>query len=178
VLALSPSQWLIGLTQLIEFICVDGAIEVEAKEKGSRVERGPVEEGVLPGGGIGVINILLVSVTERTREIGLRMAIGARRLHVLLQFLTEAIFLSVTGGVTGIAARVIVSVLISVVAHWPTQLSAVAIATGFLFSGAVGVFSAITRREWPRGSTQSKRFVTNSRGYIWHVLRLLPSCAM
>jgi len=55
VLALSPSQWLIGLTQLIELICVDGAIEVEAKEKGSRVERGPVEEGVLPGGGIGVI---------------------------------------------------------------------------------------------------------------------------
>ena len=61
MLALSPSQWLIGLTQLIEFICVDGAIEVEAKEKGSRVERcdqrnrGPVEEGVLPGGGIGVI---------------------------------------------------------------------------------------------------------------------------
>jgi hypothetical protein len=138
VLALSPSQWLIGLTQLIELICVDGAIEVEAKEKGSRVERGPVEEGVLPGGGIGVINILLVSVTERTREIGLRMAIGARRLHVLLQFLTEAIFLSVTGGVTGIAARVIVLVLISVVAHWPTQLSAVAIAGGFLFSRAVG----------------------------------------
>jgi hypothetical protein len=61
VLALSPSRWLIGLTQLIEFICVDGAIEVEAKEKGSRVERcdqrtrGPVEEGILPGGGIGVI---------------------------------------------------------------------------------------------------------------------------
>jgi macrolide transport system ATP-binding/permease protein len=91
-------------------------------------------------GGIGIMNILLVSVTERTREIGLRMAIGARRLHVLLQFLTEAIFLSVTGGVTGIAAGVIVSVLISVVAHWPTQLSAVAIAVGFLFSGAVGVF--------------------------------------
>ena len=61
-------------------------------------------------------------------------------MHVLLQFLTEAIFLSVTGGVTGIAAGIIVSVLISVVAHWPTQLSAVAIAVGFLFSGAVGVF--------------------------------------
>ncbi len=91
-------------------------------------------------GGIGIMNILLVSVTERTREIGLRMAIGARRNHVLLQFLTEAILLSVTGGVGGIAAGVIVSLLISTLAHWPTQLSALAIFGGFAFSVAVGMF--------------------------------------
>ena len=91
-------------------------------------------------GGIGIMNILLVSVTERTREIGLRMAIGARRLHVLLQFLTEAVFLSVTGGVAGILGGVAVSVLISTVMQWPTLLSAAAIGGGFAFSAAVGIF--------------------------------------
>ena len=91
-------------------------------------------------GGIGIMNILLVSVTERTREIGLRMAIGARRLHVLLQFLTEAIFLSLTGGVAGIVGGVAVSVLTSLVAHWPTRLSAGAILGGFVFAAAVGIF--------------------------------------
>jgi len=91
-------------------------------------------------GGIGIMNILLVSVTERTREIGLRMAIGARRLHVLFQFLTEAVFLSVTGGLAGIAGGVAVSVLISTVMQWPTLLSAAAMAGGFGFSAAVGIF--------------------------------------
>ncbi|HXY96206.1 MAG TPA: ABC transporter permease [Steroidobacteraceae bacterium] len=91
-------------------------------------------------GGIGIMNILLVSVTERTREIGLRMAIGARRLHVLLQFLTEAVFLSVTGGVAGIVGGVAVSLVISRVMQWPTLLSAAAIGGGFAFSAAVGIF--------------------------------------
>jgi ABC-type antimicrobial peptide transport system permease subunit len=91
-------------------------------------------------GGIGIMNILLVSVTERTREIGLRMAIGARRLHVLLQFLAEAVFLSVSGGIAGILIGAAFSAAISFFAGWPAPISAAAIAGGFLFSAAVGIF--------------------------------------
>jgi macrolide transport system ATP-binding/permease protein len=91
-------------------------------------------------GGIGIMNILLVSVTERTREIGLRMAIGARRLHVLLQFLAEAVFLSVTGGLAGILMGIALSKAISLTAGWPTPISGAAVLGGFAFSAAVGVF--------------------------------------
>ncbi|MBO0751962.1 MAG: ABC transporter permease [Bradyrhizobiaceae bacterium] len=91
-------------------------------------------------GGIGIMNILLVSVTERTREIGLRMAIGARRAQVLFQFLAEAVFLSVGGGLAGILTGMLFSVGISLVTGWPAPISATAIAGGFLFSAAVGIF--------------------------------------
>jgi len=68
------------------------------------------------------------------------MAIGARRLHVLLQFLAEAVLLSASGGALGVAAGIAASLIISAVADWPTRLPALAIAGGFLFSAAVGVF--------------------------------------
>ena len=91
-------------------------------------------------GGIGIMNILLVSVTERTREIGIRMAIGARRMHVLLQFLVEAVLLSAIGGGTGVLTGNAVSRVISAVAGWPTLVSSTAMAGAFVFSAAIGVF--------------------------------------
>jgi ABC-type antimicrobial peptide transport system permease subunit len=96
-------------------------------------------------GGIGIMNILLVSVTERTREIGIRMAVGARRQHILLQFLVEAVVLSGVGGVIGVVLGVAAAGAISVLAGWPTLISGFAIIGALLFSATVGVFFGF----WP-----------------------------
>ncbi len=91
-------------------------------------------------GGIGIMNIMLVSVTERTREIGIRMAVGARGRDILLQFLIEAVALSSTGGVLGILAGVGGARLITMIKEWPTLVSPQSIIIAFAFSAAVGVF--------------------------------------
>jgi len=91
-------------------------------------------------GGIGIMNIMLVSVTERTREIGIRMAIGAKGRHVLTQFLLEAIMLSVVGGLIGILLGVGVSRLVSKFAGWPVYVGMGSVAMAFGFSALIGIF--------------------------------------
>jgi macrolide transport system ATP-binding/permease protein len=158
VQAVSPDQVQIAIRQVTETLMRRHRIKagevkdfdvrnlsqfVETAESSSRIMAlllAAVASISLVVGGIGIMNILLVSVTERTREIGLRMAIGARRLHVLLQFLAEAVFLSVSGGIAGIAMGVAFSAGISFVFGWRAPISPAAIAGGFLFAAAVGVF--------------------------------------
>ena len=91
-------------------------------------------------GGIGIMNIMLVSVTERTREIGIRMAVGARGNDVLTQFLIEALSLSFAGGLIGIVLGVLTSQFVSNLQHWPIEISPQSIGLAFAFAAAIGIF--------------------------------------
>jgi putative ABC transport system permease protein len=96
-------------------------------------------------GGIGIMNIMLVSVTERTREIGVRKALGATRMNIMLQFLIEALVLCLTGGVIGIILGTGAAILLSKLAHWNVLVSPTSIVIAFAFSAIIGLFFGI----WP-----------------------------
>ena len=96
-------------------------------------------------GGIGIMNIMLVSVTERTREIGVRKALGATRFNIMFQFLVEALVLCAVGGLLGILFGTLGAVLLSKLAHWNTSINVFAVLLAFVFSAIVGLFFGI----WP-----------------------------
>ncbi|MGE3538433.1 MAG: ABC transporter permease [Candidatus Tectimicrobiota bacterium] len=114
-----------------------------AEEESTRVMTillGSIASISLLVGGIGIMNIMLVSVTERTREIGIRLAVGARQQDILWQFLIEALTLSLSGGIVGIGLGIAGSQVLSTTAGWPLLISWGAVILAFTFSGAVGVF--------------------------------------
>jgi putative ABC transport system permease protein len=112
----------------------------EQSSKAMSLLLGAVASISLVVGGIGIMNIMLVSVTERTREIGIRMAIGARRNDILLQFMTEAVLLTMIGGIIGILLGAGGAAVVSRLLAWPTLISLQSITVAFFFSAAVGIF--------------------------------------
>ena len=132
-----------GNTQEDPFSILNLTEMLQTQEESSRIMSillAAVASVSLLVGGIGIMNIMLVSVTERTREIGLRMAVGARSKDILTQFLVEAIALSMTGGLIGVALGAAGSWMVAAFAGWETRMSAESIVLAVGFSAAIGIF--------------------------------------
>ena len=124
------------------------------------------------------MNIMLVSVTERTREIGIRRAVGARSYDVLMQFLVEAVTLGVAGGVLGILAGFLAAITITATLQWQATVSFSAVALAFGVAAATGIFSAFILRTALPSSIRSTLFASSSRGLRSWPLTLLCARAV
>ncbi|MCK9418006.1 MAG: ABC transporter permease [Nitrospirae bacterium] len=143
ITALLKQRHRIGPKQDNDFTVRNLTQMMEAREESSKVMTlllAAIASVSLLVGGIGIMNIMLVSVTERTREIGIRMAIGARTWDIRLQFIIEALTLSLIGGIIGIIAGVSTAMILSSVSGWPTVVSVPSILLAFSFSGFIGIF--------------------------------------
>ena len=143
VTSLLDQRHRIGPTKERDFTIRNLSEILAVSEQSSKVMSillGAVASISLVVGGIGIMNIMLVSVTERTREIGIRMAIGAKQRDILMQFLTEAVLLTTCGGIIGMGLGVVGAIMVSKLMKWPTLISTEAIVIAFLFSAGVGIF--------------------------------------
>jgi putative ABC transport system permease protein len=143
VKALMNQRHRIGPSREVDYTVRNLSEILAVSEQSSKVMSlllGAVASISLLVGGIGIMNIMLVSVTERTREIGIRIAIGAKRRDILLQFLTEAVLLTTSGGIIGMLLGVAGARLVASLVGWPTLVSPDTIAIAFAFSAGVGVF--------------------------------------
>ena len=143
VTALLNQRHRIGPSREVDYTIRNLSEILAVSEQSSKVMAlllGAVASISLVVGGIGIMNIMLVSVTERTREIGIRIAIGAKRRDILLQFLTEAVLLTTFGGIIGMLLGVAGARLIATLVGWPTLVSLDTIVIAFAFSAGVGVF--------------------------------------
>jgi len=143
VTALLNQRHRIGPSREVDYTIRNLSEILAVSEQSSRVMSlllGSVASISLVVGGIGIMNIMLVSVTERTREIGIRVAIGAKKRDILLQFLTEAVLLTTCGGIIGMLLGVAGAHLVATLIGWPTLVSLNTIVIAFAFSAGVGVF--------------------------------------